>query len=270
MAPASLFSAVAAVLAVPAAARAVETASRGSGDDDFMTNYMFHKDGVPSRDTCSVDCEALCKGGMSKNVEYWPGSGFSDGVPFANSNTYCIEACVAHSIQTTMNGYTGWMQGMNGKRQGMYVQKVMAEYCSRGQCEPGQTPPSMLQLHKAEIAKHEHKEGEAWGYPAKPSGWPSTCETSSYYCSTFCENVYHEPTKPLGAHPGANPVWKKNQDQCNTNCNDNWRVVKKVFDKQCRCIVHHGAPSYAPHLVQESSDIEQVDVGSFMQLYVEL
>jgi hypothetical protein len=256
-----------AIVAVLAARTAAQVSSGSSDTFYFMNQYMFHAGNVPSSDRCGVNCKGLCESGMHKGIRKSALSGMTDGVPFANSEQYCTEACVAHSIKTTMEGYTGWSRHLNGQKQGMYVQKVMAEYCSRGTCKDGES----LQQQKADIQKHDHyREGELWGYPAEASGWPSTCETPSYYCAQFCENVYHDTTEPLGEHPGADTNWRGNRNQCKANCKDNWSNVKEVFDAQCACIQKHSAPAYPPHLLQGSSGVEEVDVGSFMQVSVEL
>jgi len=259
MARLSSFSAVVALLATPTAAQ--DSADAGQ----FMNEYMWHSKNVPGSAKCGVDCTGLCAGGMDTDIKKTMFSSMADGIPFANSNQYCTEACVAHSIETSMEGYKGWSSGLNGQKQGMYVQKVMAEYCSRGLCKHGQS----LQQKQATIQKHENQEAEFWGYPAEPSGWPSTCATPSYYCTQFCENVYHDPTEPLGEHPGADSEWSKNREQCNKNCNKNWNVVKTVYDTQCTCLKEHGTPVYPSHL-QEARQVEEVDVGAFMQVPQEL
>eukprot|EP00932_Pfiesteria_piscicida_P015194 SRR837773.27217.p2 GENE.SRR837773.27217~~SRR837773.27217.p2 ORF type:complete len:210 (+),score=90.08 SRR837773.27217:37-630(+) len=196
---------------------------------------------------------------------------------FFNKNSDCVNSCYAHSIETPHEAER-W--GDTNHQQGKYVQKVMAEYCDRGICG------ASLAQGAAKVQAHEHKEGAAWSPGAKnwvpdpramPSGWPKTCEKQSYYCQEICQNLYHKPASSLGEHFGSTDAyWQRDQEQCKRDCSQNFEGMTKYWDEWCTCFKGPGGNMHlenVPGLLQQKEEVQEseaVDVGSFMQLSVEL
>ena len=233
------------VVCQAASQRGIPGLADGSNINIF--EYM-NPSSVPSGDKCGVNCYRICGDGLGRSDVMTGGS--------------CRAACFAHSIETT-RAASGWTPA---RQQGKYMQKVMAEYCERGVCKG-----SLLQ---ADVHKHEHQEGDAWGYPAKSSGWPKRqCAKQAYYCQEMCQNMYHKPTGDLGDHPGADDNWRANQASCKSDCSKNFAGLTEYWDEHCSCVKSKGKPSLPPGLLQEKHEHEEhqsVDVGSFMQTTVEL
>lgn len=238
-----------------------------SGINPF--DYMYPVN-VPSTDKCGVNCIRLCGEGLGRKS----GSAASE----------CKKTCYAHSIETTRARTLYSAQ----RQQGKYMQKVMTEYCERGVCKAGRSL-----LEAVAIKKHEQQEGAAWGYPAKASGWPKTCETQTYYCQEVCQNLYHKPTGDLGVHPGSDSNWKSNQNTCKTDCGKNFAGLSGLWNEFCTCTKQKGGVRLPEGLLQQSPeedadeaaertgekpmevgeepmDMETEDVGAFIQMPAEL
>jgi len=231
------------------------------GHDDSMTGGFFYPSNVPPHDKCSVDCVRMCGEGLGRNPQKRN----------MHSNSDCQSACYAHSIETPRKATSPWEKNM---QQGLYVQKVMSEYCARGACGNGLLQASAVQ-------KHEEKAGEVYspntwkGDPrAVSSGWPKGCESKDYYCQEFCQNMYHKPTGDLGEHPGASKnKWSSDQKQCKKDCGNNFKSMTKYWDEWCTCYKGKGGDMHlekVPGLLQEAQELEPVDIGSFMQVPGEL
>lgn len=231
------------------------------GHDDSMTGGFLNPYNVPPHDKCSVNCNRICGEGLGRNTKHRK----------SGSNSDCQSACYAHSIETPRKATGPWDKNM---QQGLYVQKVMSEYCARGAC-------GHALLQASAVQKHEEKAGEVFspntwkGDPrAVSSGWPKGCESKDYYCQEICQNMYHKPTGDLGEHPGAGKTtWSSDQKKCKQDCNSNFAAMTNYWDEWCGCFDGPGGDMHlekVPGLLQEAQELEPVDIGSFMQIPGEL
>jgi len=230
-------------------------------DDSKKAAFEFpNPKSIPGHDKCGVDCYRICQDGLGRHKT-------------RNMFSYseCTNSCYAHSIETPHEKQSLFD---TNRQQGKYLQKVMAEYCSRGVCGAGL-------LQAAAVHEHQQKEGGAYspgaekGDPrAMPSGWPSGCESQGYYCQEVCQNLYHKPVGSMGEHFGASKsTWSRDVSSCKTDCSGNFKAMTKYWDEWCECYQSPGGDmklTKVPGLLQQEQELESVDVGSFMQLPAEL
>merc|ERR1719343_1665986 len=155
----------------------------------------------------------------------------------------CMNTCFVHSITTRKN---------NGKKQGMYMQKCMQEYCSAGECGQGKKwgKKSLLSVgvhrHQTEgvpkhpLSKHEQKHPK--------------CKKGDFYCSEMCKNLFHPVMSDIGQHPGTKgckmmPYKCPTQDECIKECN--WEAMKPIYEDFCTCEKEIGRKNYPYGLVQD-------------------
>lgn len=216
---------------------------------------------MPGHDKCGVDCYRICGDGLGRKGRNMVS--YSD----------CHNSCYAHTIETPHQKSHMWD---TNRQQGKYIQKVMAEYCDRGVCGAGL-------VQSAAVQEHQHNETGAYspgahkGDPrAMPSGWPSGCESETYYCQEACQNLYHKPTSDIGEHPGASEKhWSRDLRNCKSDCGKNFKAMTKYWDEWCTCYKSKDGDmklEKVPGLLQQEQEQEPelVDVGAFMQLPAEL